>query len=144
MKRFAFPLERVLNLRRTQCRLEESKLEDLHSELRRTNAQAEELSLELAQAEESVRSSPITSGRELASLDSFRMHIMIQQQHLKSLRGEMEQRIHDQTATVIRKRRDVRLLEKLRQTKHKEWTREGALEVAREAEELFLGRWRRI
>jgi hypothetical protein len=51
MRKFRFPLDRVMDWRRTQARIEEAKLEQLHGEVRGIEARQAELNGQRTQSE---------------------------------------------------------------------------------------------
>jgi flagellar export protein FliJ len=144
MKRFHFPWDNVLAFRRTQCKVEESKLEQILAERRHVESRSSELAAQLLRAENEIRASANMTGWEFAAFDVFRSHIQAERIHLSDAIREIERRRATQMQVVQQKRRDILLLEKLRQKRFAEWTTGTEREITKEAEELFLGRWRRI
>ena len=74
MNKFSFPLGRVMDWRRTQERIEEGKLEQLHAELRAIDAQEAVLNLARAQSERELVSAGSVTGFQLAALDAFKRY----------------------------------------------------------------------
>jgi flagellar export protein FliJ len=143
MKRFSFPLDRVLSWRRTQQRLEEVKLEGIHAEVRLIDAQAAALEGEW----NALQLLPVPGGfssLELAARDQFRKHLTREQQRLADVRRAVEKRLDDQKNELTRKRRDVKLLEKIRQRRWEAWNRAATNEIDLQAAESALFRWTRV
>jgi flagellar export protein FliJ len=138
MKNFAFPLARVMDWRRTQVRIEETALEILQVELHGIETRLAETRAARAQA---VKTPPVggsVTGAELSALDRFRKAAAVECVKLAEVAAESRRRIASQLQVVIRKRRDLRLLEKLRQHKLDAWKADLEREIDREAAELHL------
>jgi hypothetical protein len=141
MKKFTFSLARVLEWRATQTRIEESKLERLYGELHGIESREEALRRERADAERALLASQVVPGFDLSALDSFRRFTAVEQARLGSLRQGCSQRIAVQIQAVAARRRDVRLLERLRENRRKTWAAEFQREQDALAEEAFLAKW---
>lgn len=142
MKKFDFPLGRVMDWRETQARVEESKLETLYAELRAIDSQQHALNIERDAAEKSVAARGAT-GTELARLGEFRRFTVAERTRLEKLRAECSQRISAQIQVVATKRRDVKLLERLKQQKLIAWNHEMNREIDAQADEAYLAKWNR-
>lgn len=143
MKKFHFPLSRVIDYRETLERAEEAKLQDLYAELRAIEAQEAELKNERARSEAAVRAAKTATGSELAALDAFRRYAVAEHTRLEQKRADCMKRIGSQIQVVTQKRRDVRLLENLRAARMLEWKREADREIDMHAEEAYLSKWNR-
>ena len=138
MKKFEFPLDRVLDWRRTQARLEESKLERLRADLHAIESQlAEAVRVRQESARELITAKSVT-GMELAALDDFRQASATECAKLEQASAEAGKRVTDQLVVVTAKRRDVKLLENLRTRRLDAWNSELNREIELEAGELFL------
>ncbi|MEQ1947280.1 MAG: hypothetical protein ABL995_08825 [Bryobacteraceae bacterium] len=143
MKRFSFPLERVLEWRRTQQRLEEIKLEGIHSELRLIDAENTAIKGQWG----ALHKLPVTGGftsLELAARDQFRRHLTLEQKRLTQARRAVEARLSTQLTALAKKRRDVLLLEKIRTRRWEEWSRALTNEIDLQAAEAALRKWTRL
>jgi flagellar export protein FliJ len=143
MKKFHFPLDRALDWRRTQARIEESKLERLYAALRTIDARDAAFHDQRAQSETALLSAGGATGQELAALDAFQRHVRAEQARLKQARQECGKQIAAQIEAVTRKRRDVKLIENLKQRRLDGWTAELGREIDRDADEAFLAKWNR-
>jgi flagellar export protein FliJ len=138
MKKFAFPLARVMEWRETQVRIEETALEILQAELHGLETRLTETR---AAREHAVKAPPVggfVTGAELGAFDRFRKAAAVECVKLAEAAAESRQRTAAQLQVVIRKRRDLRLLEKLRQRKLDAWKADLEREIDREASELHL------
>jgi flagellar export protein FliJ len=142
MKKFHFPLGRVTDWRETQARIEESKLEALYAEQGAIDHRKAALHQERDAAEKSVAQRGAT-GAELARLGDFRRFTVAEQTRLEKLRAEVSQKIAAQIPVVAARRRDVRLLERLKQQRQTAWNQEMAREVDAQADEAYLAKWNR-
>ncbi len=139
MKKFSFPLGRVLDWRSIEARIEESKLEQLYAELRAIDSKENLLKQQRDDAERAVLTG--ASGDELGSLDSFRRFAAAEHGRLNEARANCSKRIAAQIQVLAAKRRDVRLLERLRDQRHKAWTHELQRELDAQADETFLAKF---
>lgn len=138
MKKFEFPLDRVLDWRRTQARLEESKLERLRADLHAIELQLAEAARSRQECVRELITAKSVTGMELAALDDFRKASLVECAKLKESASQAEKRVAEQLGVVAGKRRDVKLLENLRTRKLEAWKLELGREIEREAGELFL------
>ena len=145
MKKFTFSLDRVLEFRRSQARIEEVKLEHLYAEraaidLRERTLREEHrqtLALSVRQGEQAGG----ISGEELAALDRFGHHMLTEFRRCAQSRASCAQRMAAQLQAVAAKRRDVKLLERLKHQGRTAWDREFEREIAQSAEEAHLAKW---
>jgi flagellar biosynthesis chaperone FliJ len=143
MKKFTFSLERVLHLRQAQARIEEMKLERLYGERMAIDAQEQSLRDQRGRAESEIRARGEAAAGELAALDAFQQHVQAQVQRSRQARASCERRIQEQLHVVTGKRRDMKLLEKLKLTRQLAWKSELDREITQQAEETHLARWKR-
>jgi len=143
VKKFTFPLDRVLAWRRTQARIEQTKLEKLQQQLRDMDARIGGLASEENQARQMVIRSPARTGADLSAFDLFKRACSAQVKAIEKDRGMQEGRIREQQRVLALKERDVKLLEKLREQKLAAWRYEHTKEIDSQAEESYLARWRK-
>lgn len=143
MKKFSFPLGRVMDWRDLQARIEESKLESLYAELRAIDAQVAAVLSARAKSDESLMSAASTMGSELAAIDAFRRFSVLEHTRLDALRIACTKRVAAQIQVVAAKRSDVKLLERLKQQRLTTWTAEFHKSIDAQAEESHLARFGR-
>jgi hypothetical protein len=143
MKKFDFPLGRVMDWRTMLVRVEESKLEQIYAELRALDFRQSALDRDREQAEQALLTTSGGTGAELAALDSFRRFVFLERNRLEGLRSGIQQRVVVQIQIVAKKRRDVKLLERLKAQRLEKWQAEFSREIDAEAEESFLSKWNR-
>ncbi|HLH40979.1 MAG TPA: hypothetical protein VKX39_17650 [Bryobacteraceae bacterium] len=142
MKKFQFPLARVLDWRRAQARIEESKLEALYAELRAFEEAARALDREQDEAKKNIAARGAT-GADLVRLGDFHRFTAAEHARLDGQRAGCARRITAQMEVLAGKRRDVRLLERLKQRKLIAWNADLNREMDAQAEESYLARWNR-
>lgn len=142
MKQFRFALARVLDWRRTQLRVEENKLETLYAELRAIEAQLRETEHAREESGRELIQAGSATGAELAALDRFQLASTAECARLSEAASASRQRIGAQMPAVLRRQREVRLLEHLAARKLAAWNTELAREIDKEASELHLVKWR--
>ena len=143
MKKFEFSLGRVLDWRETLARVEESKLERLYAERRAIESSKAVLLTERSRTEQAVAHAPDHTGLELEAFDAFRRFTVAEHTRLEQRRAECTKKISAQIQVVAAKRRDVRLLEHLRQKRLLDWRRDLGREMEIQAGEIYLANWNR-
>ena len=112
-------------------------------ELRGLEGRASALNAERAASESALLSASSTFGEELAALDTFQRFTVAEQGRLAAKRADCSQRIAVQTEVVAARRRDVRLLERLKEERLRAWRAGLSREVDAQAEEAYLFKWNR-
>lgn len=143
MKKFVFPLSRVMDWRAMLVRVEESKLEQIYAELRAIDARKAALEREREQSEKALLAKSASTGAELAALDSFRRFVLAERSRLEGLRAGISERIAAQIQVVTKKRRDAKLLERWKDQRFKKWQTEFGREIDAQADESHLAKWNR-
>jgi Asp/Glu/hydantoin racemase len=138
MKKYSFPLSRVMDWRRTHVQLEQAKLERLYAELHSLEARAEILRADVERSHKALVISRAATGAELAALDAFRRSAAAQCAHLETAALGCRKRIATQLDVITQRRREARLLERLHERKFAAWTADYAKEVDQQADELHL------
>ncbi len=143
MKKFTFPLGRVMDFRRMQARLEEVKLETLYTGLRAIDAREAVLIKQRMDSEKTLKSAKSVTGFELELFGSYGLALKEEQKRMDKTRTECRKRIDAQLAILTVKRREVKLLEKLKGQKLQRWEKEMHKEIDSQAEEAYLSKWNR-
>lgn len=142
MKKFDFPLHRVMEFRRTQARLEEIKMENLYVALRAVDSREVALIEQRVQSEKALKAAKSVMGCDLESFNTYRVAMKEEQKRMDKTRAELRKKIDAQLAIVTAKRRDVKLLEHLKQRRFEAWEKDMLKEIDQQAEETFLAKWR--
>ncbi len=143
MRAFEFPLRRALEWRKTQLELEENALHRLAASLEEIALAAVKLNLVKERAEVAVRQAAVVEAGDLWALASYRQRLLAEMQALAMRRAAAEREVAGQRQKVLEAERRFRLLEKLEQKRHAEWTREADKETEALAAESFLALWNR-
>jgi flagellar export protein FliJ len=143
MKKFSFPLARVMDFRRLQARVEEAKLEKIYAELRAVDARENAMRQQRAEAGKAMQAVTSAMGSELAMLGQFDQAFIEERKRMDKIRVECRKRIAMQFNVLMKKRRDVRLLEKLKDQRFEVWEKEMWKEIDQQAEESYVSKWSR-
>ncbi len=135
MKKFQFPLQRVLDWREVQARVEESKLEGLYAEREAIDTQVTAVLAERERSDRAVAEGNGATGEDLAALSAFRRFSVAEHTRLDRLRVGCSQRIAAQIQVVAAKRRDAKLLQKLEQQGMAAWQLDFSKQIDAQAEE---------
>jgi flagellar export protein FliJ len=138
MKKYSFPLARVMAWRKTQAEIEEAKLETLHAELRGLESNLMIVRNDVQKSHRALVLSRAATGAELSALDSFRRSAAMQCAHLETAILGCRQRIATQLGVITQRRREFKLLEKLNDRKLTAWRADYARELDQQADELYL------
>ena len=143
MKSFKFPLEKVLELRRTQLGLEEAKHKREVAAVAAIDKRRAEVEAAGVKAEIEVRLwNPIQSS-DLVALGNYRLKVKAEESALAKHRFDAAQKLAAQQKLMLEARRRCKLLERLRERRLEEWTAERDKEIDEIAAESFLSRWSR-
>ena len=141
MKKFTFPLGRVMDFRRIEQRLEEIKLETLYAGLLAMDTREAALIQKRVQSEKSLKSAASATGEELQIFNAYGLAMKEEIKRMEKTRAECRKRIEAQLAVVTAKRREVKLLEKLKEQRFEKWEKEMFKEIDNQAEEVYLAKW---
>jgi flagellar export protein FliJ len=141
--RFHFPLEKVLDFRRLQLEAEEAKLEALHCERLALAAEWAHLESETTQTRLSLMVTGVAEAQELVASDLYLRHLSAMKKRLVARLTDWQTRADKQQQAIVEARRRVRLLEKLKERKLREWQMGVDREQENLASELYLAKWKR-
>jgi flagellar export protein FliJ len=141
VKSFHFPLEKVLEWRRTQLELEEANFRKQMAALAELDRQAAEIEASGKRTEALVRAWNPVAGGDLEALDRFRQHVKTRELEMQVPRQDARRRLAAQQQVMLEARRRLRLLEKLKERRRAEWQAACAKELEEMASESFLARW---
>jgi hypothetical protein len=141
VKKFAFRLGRVLYWRHTQLRIEEAELRRLQAEVRALDAELEAVSREREAARRDLLAAGNVSGQELAAMNLFREHSLARSAQLAGRRAAAREAAARQMEKVTGRRRQARLLERLKERHFRDWIAASEREAEQQAAENHLIRW---
>jgi flagellar export protein FliJ len=141
MKKFTFPLARVMDFRHMQARLEEIKLEALYAELRAIATREVALIEQSVASEKALRAATSVTGFDLELFSTFSAATKGELKRMDTTRGECRKKIDAQLELLMVKRRDVKLLEHLKEQRFEKWEKEMFKEIDQQADEAYLAKW---
>jgi len=143
MKIFRFPLQRVLEWRALQLRVEEEKLAGLQQQLASLLQLREKLASARNRSESHLFASGAAAGSELQSWALYQARLAKQQELLKAQLLQCENLILEQRQRLLKARTDHRVLERLKERRWRQWVYLNDREVEDTAAEVYLSRWGR-
>jgi flagellar FliJ protein len=143
MKIFRFPLQRVLEWRALQLRVEEEKLAGLQQQLAALLQSRENLAAARKRSESHLFASGAAAGSDLQSWALYQARLAKQQEVLKTQLLQCERLILEQRQRLLKARTDHRVLEKLKERRWRQWVYLNDREVEGTAAEVYLARWGR-
>jgi flagellar export protein FliJ len=143
MTRFHFPLQRVLDWRRTQLEVEEAKFRQAVATLSALDHAGAELDASAVRTECEVRRWDPVGGGDLAALGAYRLRVRSEKARLQAKRSECARAVAAQQAAMLEARRRFRLLERLKERRLAEWKTAQERELEEIASEAYLAQWGR-
>lgn len=143
MKRFHFPLERVLGFRKLQRDIERAHLERALGEVRRIEEIGEEIRRESDATARDLVSRPPgepLDGTQLRGLDDYRRYLKRVAAEVDTHRGRAEIAAGNQRLKLIEAERRLKVLEHLETRSRDAWTAQMNKEIEEFAGEAFLAR----
>lgn len=140
MKTFEFTLQRMLEFRRQQAEAERSRLQRLFAQLNAYEDEQIALRGEVDLAREAIADLASLEGQHLASLASFQGHAGRRSKEIDRLKAEMMPEVERQRLVVVESDRKVKLLDRLREQKYREWLIGRDKEIDELAADSYLAR----
>jgi hypothetical protein len=144
MKSFRFPLEKVLEWRRTQLEMEEAEYRRRLAVVAELDRRRAEVEASRESAERQIRCWNPVAGGELDALGGFRLHVKRQEAELAATRSEGQKHAERQRTLMLEARRRVLLLERFEERRLQEWREARDRELEELASESYLAKWRRL
>ena len=143
MQRFQFRLDRVLEWRRKEHRMEEMRLAACVGLVHATERKIEHLRAERASIENDLLGRDAIPAADFANLGRYRLRADKEGVELSEQRRQALLAAAAQRATVQQAEQRVKLLEKMRERRLEEHTAAGNRELENLAAEAYLARWSR-
>lgn len=137
MKRFAFRLERVLDLRRMEADMEQNKLAALEVEMEKLRDRLRSLA-DAYQHQVSVVS---TDPYERRQLNDYRLRFESTHRQVEADLAQGQRAAEVQRAQYIAARQKVEVLEKVKHKQKEDWEKQLQKELDDMAMDSFLARW---
>ena len=142
MSTFRFPLERVLEWRRAQLKMEEARYRERLAALSALDGESAAMEASGVEAEARVRGWQRLSGGDLAALAAFRHGLRARRQQIAARRARCGAALEAQSKVLLEAQRRCRLLERLRERRKTEWRLAADRALEELASESYLARWR--
>jgi flagellar export protein FliJ len=143
MTAFKFRLERVLQLKSSQLRTEEFKLEHLLHLRVQMQAEMEAADSSLRNARKSIESATFSNSAELMAFEHFKLRAEKDRQNALRNLAAHDESIEKQRAVMVAARRGVLLLEKLRENRRADWQAEADKEIESLTADFSAAQWLR-
>jgi len=143
MKAFQFPLQRVLEWRELQMRTEEERLSTIQNKLAEVLHRENALTAAQLNAEMNVLGQPLVEATEFRALAAFQLRIRGEKISLVAARKNLEVQIAEQRKRLLKVRKDCKILENLKERRHKAWMYLHYRDLENTAAESFISNWAR-
>ncbi|MGB9612480.1 MAG: hypothetical protein ACPL7M_16015, partial [Bryobacteraceae bacterium] len=128
--------------RRARLMAEQAKLERMLAEQRVLCERRQALEREDRMIRENLLKLQVLTSAELEAAAAFRRFAETEAAHLISLEGELATRLERQRKALLAARREVEVLEQLRERKYEDWRRELDRALEAQVADLVVARWR--
>jgi flagellar FliJ protein len=143
MKIFRFPLQRVLEWRALQLRVEEEKLAGLQQQLASLLQMREKLAAERNRSQSHLFASGTAAGSDLQTWALYQARLVKQQELVKTQLLQCEKLTLEQRQRLLKARTDHRVLERLKERRWRQWIYLNDRELEDSAAEAYLSKWSR-
>jgi hypothetical protein len=140
VKKFQFPLEKLMQWRQMKLDAAIARLERMLEEGRMLDEKRANLEGEVTESEAALTRATHTAGEEIAALDAFRRYAQRQQELLRQMQTELQARVESQRGAVVEARRQVELLEQIKADRLRGWRAELDREQEQMVAELVVAR----
>lgn len=142
MKKFRFPLQKLRNWRQTRFETEEARLAGLLHQRQQIVASRDRLTVESEQALTACVQAAQLQAADLVWLDSYRRSARIEMERLTVKEKSVGDQIVKQRTQLLAARRDVLVLDNLKEQRHQQWRKEADHEQEEMVAELVVARWK--
>jgi len=144
MKKFEFPLEAALSLRRRRLENEEAQLIRLFRELEDLERERRQLNAEVKREQERVLEMRVVDpATDIQPLDRYRIYARETNERLRLQIEDCNKRIDLERARVVEARQAAEVIDRLKHRRFAQWEREADKEMEALASECFLAKWAR-
>jgi hypothetical protein len=140
MSGFRFRLAKVLEWRRTELTLAETRFRQQAAAVAALDRARAALDASAIRAVMLVRDAPRIEGADLAALDAFRRHVALRRSALFATRAQAQRDLDALQSAMLDARRRFRLLERLSDRRFAEWKQAADRELDQFASESYLAR----
>lgn len=143
MKSFEFPLQRVLDWRKSQLDLTEATFRRAMEAVASVERMAAALQAAARSEASAVQASRPLMGGALGALNGYQRFVLVKGKELERRREECGKRAAEAERAMLEARRRTRLLEKLKEKRQLEWQAAGSRELEELASDSYLAQWNR-
>lgn len=140
MKTFEFRLQRILEFRRQQAEVERARLRKLLARLFQFEEEARALQDKAVEARRDAEQQPVQTGADFLALARFEEFVVRRTGFIGDQKQQLQPLVERQRAATTEAERNVKLLERLRERKLKEWTAARDKELDEIAADSHLAR----
>lgn len=143
MKRFKYPLEGLMRMKKARLDEEIRKMELIAAGIAQVEQHRLSLERESREAARAAALTPSSDGWQLAALDRFRRYAIEHDQRLAAEIVRLAQRLDAQRKAVVDANKIVRMLELLKERRLAGWREEAAKEEESVVSDLVVAQWSR-
>lgn len=141
MKAFEFRLQRVADYRQQQLDLEKNRLQNLSGQMQRLDEERISLERQRSEAEHNVASrGENLTGEDVSALAGFQEYVARRAREMQQQKRELAAEIDQQRTVVVEAERRVKLLDRLKDRKLREWKASSDRELDELASDSHLAR----
>jgi flagellar export protein FliJ len=141
VKRFRYPLESLMRLKRSRLEAELVKLEQIASGIARIEQRRADLDQESRAASLATATAGASEGWQLSSLHSFHRFAVEEDRRLATTRSQMLDQLDAQRKKVVEAHKQVRVLEVVKEKRLEDWKAEADREQENLVSDLVVSRW---
>jgi flagellar protein FliJ len=143
MKRFRYPLEGLMRLKKARLDQEILKMEQIAAGIIQVEQHRLALDRESREATRAAALASTAEGWQLVALDRFRRYAIEQDQRLAAELQRLGKRLEEQRQAVVDANKNVRMLELLKERRLSGWREEVSKEEEAIVSDLVIAQWGR-
>lgn len=141
MKRFRYPLESLMRLKKARLDSELAKIEQFAGAIAQIEQRRLALHKESQSASLAVSSSASVAGWQLGALSRFHRYALDEDRRLVEARLKSQERLEAQRQVVVEAHKQVRILEVLKEKRLAGWRAEADKEQEQLVSEIVITQW---
>lgn len=141
MKAFQFQLGRILHIRVAQERTEQQKLDQVRSAKAGIEAEIAALDQSVVDSQQRLRAETTVYAAELLQLRAYERSVQRVREQLVQRLAEQERIVRAQSEALLLAKRNVKLLERLRDKRRTEWLAEADRELEAFTSDFAASQW---
>ncbi len=141
MKRFRYPLESLMRLKKARLENELAKIEQIAAGISLIEERRLALGKESQSASLAVAAAASVDGWQLSALNRFHRYALEENHRLVEARLKSRERLEAQRRMVVEAHKQVRILEVLKEKRLANWRAEADKEQEQLVSELVIAQW---